>query len=102
MFIKHVRKHERNFVIIDKQCLEESTLSWKAKGLHSYIMSLPPDWQINIKDLATRSKDARDSVRTALKELEDAGYLKRSRTRSDDGRMSGWVCEVYERKDLQS
>jgi len=68
MTILRIRKKETNFLILDKTCLVQSTLTWGAKGLHTYLMSLPSEWRINVHDLKNRAVNGRDSVRGLLKE----------------------------------
>ena len=63
-------------------------LSLKAKGVMSLMLSLPDDWDYTIKGLATLSKDGVDSVRSALKELEEQGYLTMKRVRNEQGRLT--------------
>jgi len=68
--------------------LEDPSISYKAKGLFAYIQSKPSNWEYYIKDLVNHSKDGKDSVLSGLRELERAGYLKRSIVRGDNGRTT--------------
>ena len=52
-FIKQ-RKKEK-FTILDNTCIQDCNLSWKAKGVHTYLMSLPEDWKIHISEIVKRS-----------------------------------------------
>lgn len=83
MTVLRVRKKETNFLVLDKTCLTERNLSWGAKGLHSYLMSLPPEWSINVYDLKNRATNGRDSVRGLLSELEKAGYIVKEQVRDE-------------------
>lgn len=95
--IIRVKKDKSNpYVIIDKRVLNDATLSWRAKGMLAYLLSLPDDWQIYQEELVTHSTDGITSLRSGLKELEDAGYLKRVQARDDKGRYVGWDYEVHE------
>ncbi|MEV2909470.1 helix-turn-helix domain-containing protein [Paenibacillus larvae] len=76
--IIRTNKHENPYVMIDKYGFNDERLSWKAKGLLGYLLSKPDDWQIYECDLIKQSADGRDSVRTALRELEKFGYLTRA------------------------
>ena len=96
MPIVRVFKRTNPYVIIEKTCLNDQELSWKAKGLHSYLMSLPDDWDISTSDLQERAKDGRDSVLSTLKELQQAGYLKRTMKRAPNGQTMGYEYEVFE------
>lgn len=73
------------FVRIDNNTIRDERLSWKARGLLAYLLSLPDDWRVSIRDLANRGPDGKDSVQTGLAELERTGYLTRQRFRKDDG-----------------
>lgn len=70
--------------------LDDERLSWKAKGLAAYLLAKPPQWRIDASALARRFKDGRDAVLSGLKELEEAGYLVRSRYQNTSGQ---WATE---------
>ena len=71
-------------------------MSLKAKGLISLMLSLPDDWDYSIAGLATLSKDGKDSIMSALGELEKFGYLTRTRLTDDKGRFAGVEYNIYE------
>lgn len=89
-------KKEDNYIVLDKTLLNDKELSWKAKGLHSYLMGLPDDWKVQESDLVNRSSDGRASTRSAIKELTDAGYIKRVAVR-EKGKFKAWEFVVHER-----
>ena len=93
-FIKQHRKD--NFTILDNTCIRDDRISWKAKGLHTYLMSLPEDWKICLSDLINRSTDGRDSVTSAIKELESFGYVQRDVKRTDKGCFKNFCYMVFE------
>lgn len=74
----------------------EKEMTLKAKGLLSMMLSLPDDWDYSINGLATLSKDGKESVMSALSELERFGYLTRTRTTDEKGRFSGYDYDIYE------
>lgn len=76
---------KKNFVAMSNYHLKDKSLSLKAKGLLSLILSLPDNWQYNQKGLASLSTDGLDSIRSTLKELESHGYVTRKRIRSPEG-----------------
>ncbi|MGX4598940.1 DnaD domain protein [Faecalimicrobium sp. JNUCC 81] len=99
MAVVRVVKDKNNpYVMLNKACLKDERISWKAKGLHSYLLSLPDDWQIYIEDLRKRSKDGRDSTSSAINELIKNGYIKRyARQDKESGKfIGGFDYEVYE------
>jgi hypothetical protein len=75
---------------------KEKKMSLKAKGLLSLMLSLPDDWDYSIAGLATLSKDGKDSVMSALSELEKFGYLTRTRMINDKGQFAGVEYNIYE------
>lgn len=102
MAVLRIHKKQQNFVILDKTCLNDKGLSWGAKGLHAYLLSLPDDWKVQVSDLKDRAKNGRDAVRGLLSELEQAGYIQKSARRDDtSGRFGGveyLVLEIPEPK----
>ena len=92
----HRFKKERDYVNLDTHALRNQSLSWKAKGLHSYLLQLPDNWQINIADLANRSKDGRDGTAAGLTELIEAGYIIRQRVLNEKKQFEGWDYNVFE------
>lgn len=92
-----IRRSKRNttFVQIDKTPLQDNTISWKAKGLLAYLLSLPDDWQIYTSELINHSTDGKDSTRSGMTELIEAGYIKRKQQKID-GKFAGYVYTVYE------
>lgn len=91
-----VEKRTSPFVVLDKSCLNDTRLKWRSKGLHAYLLSLPDNWKINMTDLTNRAIDGREGLRAAMHDLIRAGYVRRNRTRNEDGTMGGWEYVVYE------
>jgi hypothetical protein len=83
-----------NYSTIDNHFVNDGGLSWQATGLLTYLLSKPDHWSVSIADLVKRKTDGRFAVMGILRELEDAGYLKRERTRW----AGKFTCEstVYE------
>ena len=99
MAVVRVIKDKSNpYVMLNKTCLHDDKLSWKAKGLHSYLLSLPDNWKIYIADLKNRSKDGKHATSNTIKELIDAGYVKRiaKRDKETNKFIGGFEYEVYE------
>ena len=103
MAVLRIHKKQQNFVILDKTCLNDQILSWGAKGLHAYLISLPDNWKIRVSDLKERARNGRDAVRGLLSELEQAGYIQKTTCRDDaNGRFGGveyLVLEIPEPKN---
>lgn len=85
-----------NFTIMSNFHFKEKKMSLKAKGLLSLMLSLPDDWNYSVSGLVTLSKDGKDSVMSALAELEKFGYLTRVRVTNSKGQFSGIEYNIYE------
>lgn len=85
-----------NYTIMSNCHFCEKEMSLKAKGLLSLMLSLPDDWDYSINGLATLSKDGKESVMSALSELEQFGYLIRTKTTDSKGRFSGYDYDIFE------
>lgn len=88
-------KKESHYVVLNKTALNDTRLSWKAKGLHAYMLSKPDDWTFHDIELQKHAKDGRDALKSALKELKDLGYMKRIRNRGQGGKFE-YETIVYE------
>jgi len=86
----------KNYTVMSNHHLKNRNISLKAKGLLSVMLSLPDEWNYTLKGLAHICKEGIDSVRTAIKELEDAGYVQRNRLRNDKGKFSDIEYVIYE------
>ncbi len=87
----------KDFTVMSNYHLRDVELSLKAKGLLSLMLSLPEDWDYTTKGLACICKDGVDSITSALKELENHGYLTRQRIRYGNGRLGDITYTIHER-----
>ena len=85
-----------NYTVMSNTHLKDRRLSYKSKGLLSVILSLPPDWDYTITGLSVIAADGVDSVKTAVRELEQYGYVTRTQLRDERGRMAQNEYRVYE------
>lgn len=85
-----------NYTVMSNYHLQDKKLSLKAKGLLSYMLSLPNDWDYSLKGLTVGCKDGLDSVRTAVLELEEHGYVRRQKVRNAKGQIIDYDYQVYE------
>jgi hypothetical protein len=92
--IRARRRHR--FVIVDQRAVEDTRLSWAARGLLGYLLSRPDDWKVLVKDLQRRGDLGRDAVYKLLKELRAAGYLSFEQARDRQGRIRGGTYYVHE------
>ena len=95
MAVYRVNKN-RGYTVMANYHLRDKTLSLKAVGLLSKMLSFNDGWQFSTKGLSMICKEGPDAVLAALRELEDHGYLVRHRQRDSKGRMSITVFEIYE------
>ena len=93
--IKH-DTHLRCYTVMNNACLQDPTMSLKAKGLYAYLMSLPEDWVLHQTELKRHFKDGRDSIRTAIYELIEKGYVTKVDTRNELGQIVDCTYTVYE------
>lgn len=99
MIIRVTKDKNNPYVILNKGFLNRNDLSWKAKGVLAYLLSLPDDWQINVADLQKRSTDGKVGTRTGIKELMDAGYINRKMIKNETGKICGYEYTVKEVPD---
>lgn len=91
------RRRSGGFTTIANELLQDETVSYKARGILSYLISLPDDWVVYQKELEKRSPDGRTSVESGLKELIEAGYMRRTRRR-EQGKFAAYDYEFSEEK----
>ena len=89
---------ERNkgYTVMSNHHLRNKELSLKAKGLLSQMLSLPEDWDYTLAGLSYINREKIDAIREAVRELERAGYIQRSRERDEKGRLRGADYIIYE------
>jgi len=88
------RRHR--YVIVDQAAVEDTRLSWAARGLLAYLLSRPDDWKVLVNDLRKRGNLGRDGIYALLRELRQAGYVRFERNRDAQGRMRGGTYIVSE------
>jgi hypothetical protein len=91
-----VKDKTNPYVIINKTFLNDKNLSLKAKGLLSYLLSMPDDWKVYETEITQHSSDGIRSTRGAIKELMDSGYINRYQKKDDKNRFAGYEYCVYE------
>ena len=94
--IVRVQKNKENpYVMINKSCLNDANLSWAAKGLHSYLLSLPDDWEIYVDELIKHTSAGRDHTYRVVNELLEHGYMEKVQYRCE-GKILGLNYTVFE------
>ena len=87
----------QNYTVMSNYHLRDKTISFKAKGLLSLMLSLPEDWDYTLAGLTRISLEGKDAIRAAVVELEKAGYVTRSRVRNEKGHLQGTEYVIRER-----
>ena len=87
----------KDFTVMSNHHLRNVSLSLKAKGLLSLMLSLPDNWDYTTKGLAHICKDGVDSISSTIKELEKHGYLTRHRLRDAHGRLGDIEYVIHEK-----
>ena len=90
------KKEPGDYFLAHKTPAQDKRLSYKARGIHNYLMSKPDDWTLQVTDLVRQSdQDGAHAVRAALKELEEFGYLEKAQARKA-GKFKGYDYIMYE------
>ena len=99
--IFRVDKDKQNpYVIINKQVFEDPSISLKAKGVMGYLLSKPDNWIVRREDILKHCSDGATSLKRAIQELQESGYMKISAERGVNGEIAGWVTKVFETPNL--
>ena len=94
MAVMRIHKN-KNYTVISNIHLRDKRLSLKAKGLLTLMLSLPEDWDYSVEGLSSICKENRTAIQSALKELEECHYLKRTRERNEKGQFD-CIYNIFE------
>ncbi len=86
----------KDYTVMSNYHLKDKRLSLKAKGLLSQMLSLPEDWDYTLSGLASINLESKDAIRSAVQELEKAGYIRRRQTVDERGKFSSNEYIIYE------
>ena len=95
MAVFRVEKN-KGYTVMSNHHLRNKELSLKAKGLLSQMLSLPEDWDYTLAGLSLINRESIDAIRTAVWELEKAGYITRRQGRDEKGKMTAIEYTIYE------
>jgi ribulose bisphosphate carboxylase small subunit len=90
----------QRYTVVANEAIEDSRLSFKARGILLWLLSKPDGWEVRSDAIAAAGGEGRDAVRSGLTELEKAGYLVRSRERDEKGQWRT-VSVIFERPNAQ-
>lgn len=85
-----------NYTIMSNHHLTDPALSLKAKGLMSYMLSRPDNWDFTIEGLACQNKEGTDAISRVIHELENRGYISRRRIRNQAGKFTDMEYNILE------
>lgn len=101
MSIIRVEK-QRKYTCVSNVPLQDTRLSLKARGLITYCLSLPNNWTYSVSGLVkVIGSEGKSSIQSALRELEECGYLVRRRLHDTDGKFTGTEYILYEEPQIQ-
>lgn len=86
----------RDFTVMSNYHLRDRNLSLKAKGLLSFMLSLPDDWDYSLRGLVAICKESKDAIRSTLNELKLNYYLKIEPSRDENGKFE-YNYLIYEK-----
>lgn len=89
----------KNYSVINNEFLKRDDLSWKAKGILAYVLSLPNDWIINIDEVMNHATEGKAAFRSGWNELVEAGYIERNPIREKQ-RIKYWETIVKEKPGI--
>ena len=95
MAVFRVEKNQ-NYTVMSNHHLRNPDLSLKAKGLLSQMLSLPEEWDYTLKGLSQINREGIDAIREAVRELERAGYVTRTRVRNEKGQLGAADYVIHE------
>ena len=95
MAVFRVEKN-KGYTVMSNHHLRNKELTLKAKGLLSQMLSLPENWDYTLAGLSHINKESIDAIRTAVLELEKAGYIERAQGRDEKGKMTAITYTIYE------
>ena len=84
------------YTVMSNHHLRNKELTLKAKGLLSQMLSLPENWDYTLAGLSYINRESIDAIRTAIWELEKAGYITRRQGRDEKGKMTAIEYTIYE------
>ena len=95
LIFRHFHNKENPYVVISKEGLEDTRLSWKARGILSYLLGKPDTWKVVMEHLKKEAPDGARSLRSGLLELQFFGYLEKF-VEKDKGRFKQFGYNIYE------
>ena len=102
MSIIRVTKKRGRYLVADAEVFEDKTLSFGARGLMAYLLTKPDNWEVRMSQLISASPAKRVATQRMMKELKDAGYVRRYQENDPKTGKFITITEVYETKALKN
>lgn len=84
------KRIKNKFTPTPNEIINSKNLSFRAKGIWTFLNSKPDDWKFSVYRISQESKDGRDAVRNAIKELEKESFLFRKAIKDENGKFNGY------------
>lgn len=94
--IIRVKQRKEPYVIISRKAVEDTRLSWAARGVLGFLLAKPNDWEVRVDNLQRCGDLKRDAIYKLLKELQKYGYMYREQSRDARGCLSRAIYTVFE------
>jgi DNA-binding MarR family transcriptional regulator len=88
MTIIRAERPHINYTIIKNETLRNNSLSFRARGIHAYLLSMPDNWRTSALQMSRQGQEGRDAILKALQELEEAGFVKRTKSQDAQGTLA--------------
>lgn len=88
------------FTQIRNAVFRDSRLTGKAMGIFGNISTHRDGWGITPESISTQMRDGVGAIKAGLRELEEYGYLQRTRTRNANGTLGSSVYFITDQPEL--
>ena len=96
MSIIRAPRPDVGYSILNNDTIRDQALSFRARGVLLYLLSMPDNWSTSSSRLQGAMTEGRDAIRRAIKELQEAGYMRLEKKQDEQGRWhSHWI--VYDK-----
>ena len=87
---------KKGYTLMSNYHLRDESISHAARGLLSFMLSLPKDWNYSFNGLVSISKEGKYAIRNMINELKEAKYIKISQSRNEKGYYQ-YNYDVYDK-----
>ena len=94
-------KLTEKFSTVPNALIQNFIVSLEARGLLVYLLSLPPDWKLNIKDLSKKNNLGENKIRKLVNELIECKYIIRVQDRVKNGTFKSFDYFIYDTPQTQ-